>query len=355
MNAFLRGTFMAIIASPTFFVAGCAATSPHRTITRIAFGSCFQQDKPAPVWNVIADMNPDIFLFIGDNIYGDTEDMSVMRAKYDLLNAHKGYQRLKRTCPVLATWDDHDFGVNDGGADYPMRVESEKEFFRAFNEPLDSPRRKRPGVYMTKTFGPQGRRVQFILLDTRYFRSPLKKAPLVQRAYRRYVPNNDPSATMLGDAQWSWLEEQLRQPADFRIIASSIQVVSEDPGWEKWANLPHERQRLFDLIKDTGAQGVLFISGDRHIGELSMMQAGVGYPLYDLTSSGLNSASPHWRTYEVNRHRIGTMNWGDNFGIIEIDWKQLDPEIRLQIRGDKGDINIQRKILLSTISNKMNN
>jgi len=94
------------------------ATDPeHQAPSRIAFGSCLKQDKPQPIWNVIADMNPDMFLFIGDNIYADTEDMSVMRQKYDLLNADKGYQRLKSTCPVLAVWDDHDYGINDSGAD----------------------------------------------------------------------------------------------------------------------------------------------------------------------------------------------------------------------------------------------
>ncbi len=346
----MRSTLLAATAVVMLACGACSTTRNDRAIQRIAFGSCLKQDKPAPIWNVIADMKPDVFLFIGDNIYADTEDMSVMRQEYDKLNADQAYQRLKRTCPILATWDDHDYGVNDGGADYPARDASQREFLRAFDEPKNSPRLSRPGVYMAKTIGPPGRRVQLILLDTRYFRSPLKKAPAAQRAFRRYVPNPDKSATMLGDAQWQWLEKQLRQPANLRIIASSIQLVSEDPGWEKWANLPRERQQLFDLIKKTNAQGVLILSGDRHIGELSMMDAGIGYPIYDLTSSGLNSASEFWRTYEVNRHRVATMNWGDNFGIIDIEWSTPDPEIRLQIRDVTGDINIQRKINLSTIS-----
>ncbi len=338
-----------LVALVIWPIVGCTANG-DKPISRIAFGSCLKQDKPAPIWDEIADTKPDVFLFIGDNIYADTEDMSVMRAGYDTLNADAGYQRLKRSCPILAVWDDHDFGVNDGGAEYPMRDASQKEFLRAFDEPADSPRRRRPGIYIATTVGPPGQRVQLILLDTRYFRGPLAKAPDSQRAFRKYIPNLDKSVTMLGERQWEWLQQQLRKPADLRIIASSIQVVPEDHGWEKWSNLPHERRRLFDLIEETKADGVLFVSGDRHIGELSMMDAGFGYPAYDLTSSGLNSASSYWRTYEPNSHRVGTMNWGDNFGLIDIDWSQADPEIRLQIRDVEGDINIQRKIRLSTIT-----
>jgi alkaline phosphatase D len=139
----------------------------------------------------------------------------------------------------------------------------------------------------------------------------------------------------------------LRQPAEVRILTSSIQVVPEDHGWEKWMNMPRERQRLFDLIRDTRATGVLAISGDRHLAELSVMDAGIGYPLYDLTSSGLNQAEPRWRAQEVNRHRVATMNYGNNFGLILIDWNQEDPLIRLQIRDEEGDVILQQKILLS--------
>jgi alkaline phosphatase D len=125
--------------------------------------------------------------------------------------------------------------------------------------------------------------------------------------------------------------------------------VAEDHGWEKWMNFPHERERLFKLLRDTGAQGVILLSGDRHLAELSMMDAGVGYPIYDLTSSGFNQAAKSWRPLEVNRHRVATMNWGDNFGVIAIDWDRADPRISLQIRDVEGDITIQQKINLSTI------
>jgi alkaline phosphatase D len=327
------------------------AEEPKRPLTRIAFGSCAREDRPQPIWDVVVRAKPELFLFIGDNIYGDTVDMKVLRAKYAKLGAQPGYQKLLATCPVLATWDDHDLGVNDGGASYPRREESQQVFLDFFGVPKDSPRRKRAGVYHAEVFGPPGKRVQVILLDTRYHRSPLKKRPGgAPRGVGPYVANNDPKATMLGEEQWKWLGEQLRRPAEVRLIASSVQVVAEDHGWEKWMNFPRERERLYGLIRDTGAGGVIFLSGDRHLAELSMMDGGVGYPLYDLTSSGINQGSKEWRPLEKNRHRVATMNVGDNFGVIAFDWKKADPQIHLQIRDVEGDVTIGQKLSLSTLA-----
>ncbi|MCS7167118.1 MAG: alkaline phosphatase D family protein [Gemmatales bacterium] len=319
-----------------------------KTISRIAFGSCAHQDKPQPIWDAVLAQKPDLFIFLGDNIYADTEDMEVMKAKYEKLAAVPGFQRLRQICPILATWDDHDYGKDDAGTEYPKKRESQQIFLDFFGEPADSPRRKQEGVYDAVILGPEGRRVQIILLDTRYFRSPLKRKPEKPKSREGpYLPNPDPQATILGETQWRWLETQLRQPAELRIIASSIQVIPEDHHWEKWANFPHERQRLFQLIRDTRAAGVIFISGDRHLAELSMMDGGVGYPLYDLTSSGLTQADKTFGRWELNRHRIGTMFWGNNFGMIVIEWDKKDPQLRLQIRDEEGDLFLQQKIPLS--------
>lgn len=318
-------------------------------IERVSFGSCAEQDKDQPIWDRIIETRPNLFLFIGDNIYADTEDMNVMRVKYAQLASKPGYRRLSKSVPIMATWDDHDYGVNDGGADFPKKEQSRQIFFDFFGEPADSPRRKHEGVYDARIFGPIGRRLQIIVLDTRYNRTKLMRRTPPDPNQSRYYPNTDEGATLLGEAQWKWLEKQLKQPAEFRLIASSIQFVAEDSGAEKWMNIPAERGRMLNLLRTTRASGVFFISGDRHLAELSMMDGGVGYPLYDLTSSGLNLGSKQWRPYEVNRHRVSTMNWGDNFGVIEIDWKRADPTISLQVRDADGDINIQRKIFLSTL------
>jgi alkaline phosphatase D len=326
------------------------AALPAGPLSRIAFGSCATQERPQPIWDAVLASRPQLLLLLGDNIYADTKDMDVMRRKYAKLAAMPGFQAIRKACPILATWDDHDLGANDAGSDYPMKDASQKIFLDFFGDPADSPRRGRPGVYDARVFGPEGKRVQVILLDTRYFRSsPMARNPRALTSQGPYVGHPDPNTTILGEDQWRWFAEQLKVPAEVRLVVSSIQVVAEDHGWEKWMNFPHERERLFKLIRDTGAEGVILLSGDRHLAELSMMDAGVGYPIYDLTSSGLNQAARAWRPLEVNRHRVATMNWGDNFGVITIDWDRPDPRIGLQIRDVEGDITIQQKIDLSTL------
>jgi alkaline phosphatase D len=335
----------ALFAIAALCLAGCSAPSDG-SLTRIAFGSCAHQDKPQPIWDVLIAARPDLYIALGDNIYADTKDMEVMKAKYAKLAAVPGWQRLRAACPILSTWDDHDYGWNDAGVEYEKKVESQQIFLDFFGDPADSVRRTRPGVYDARVFGPEGRRVQIIILDTRYFRSPLKRK---DKDKGPYVGDDDPAKTMLGEDQWKWLAEQFRVPAELRIVVSSIQVIPEDHGSEKWGNFPLERDRFFKLIKDTGAAGVVFLSGDRHLAELSMLDADVGYPLYDLTSSGLNQASANWRKLEVNRHRVATMNRGNNFGWIEIDWSAAEPKVSLQIRNERGAVVIRQDLELKLL------
>ncbi|WP_300539073.1 alkaline phosphatase D family protein, partial [Sphingosinicella sp.] len=149
------------------------ALASETALSRIAFGSCAHQDKPQPIWDKVDAFDPQLFLFLGDNIYGDTRDMDVLRAKYAKLAAKPGFQRLRRKTPCLAIWDDHDYGENDAGREYPMKQESKDVFLDFWMEPKDSPRRSRAGNYTSTTIGPEGRRVQIIMPDNRWFRSGL--------------------------------------------------------------------------------------------------------------------------------------------------------------------------------------
>lgn len=314
-------------------------------VSRILFGSCVKQQKAVPIFDVIVNHEPDLFLFLGDNIYADTSDMDVMRRKYEELGLKPGFVALRNTCLIMATWDDHDYGVNDGGADFEMREESQKEFVEFWQDPQSSPRRKRAGVYDSRIFGPVGRRTQVILLDARYFRGPLKKGK--RRVGGPYYPSYDPSVTMLGEEQWEWLEDQLKKPAEVRLICTGIQLLAEASGQETWSNLPYERIRFLKLIKKTEANGVLVLSGDRHWAELSKDAELVPYPIYDLTSSSLNQ--PHLRgTPTENRFRVSETTYHkENFGEVEIDWKES--LIHLRIRDIEGNVKIQREIELSEL------
>jgi alkaline phosphatase D len=330
-------------------------------LSRIAFGSCADQNKPCPIWNRIAEQKPELLILLGDTIYADLEGGRLINANpdkiaaaYAKLAALPAFAALRKQCPILATWDDHDYGKNDAGGDYPLKERSQKLFLDFFNVPADSPRRTRKGVYHAQVFGPPGKRVQVIMLDTRYFRGKLKRAarPLPGTRVVPYLPNTDAGATMLGEEQWKWLGEQLRQPAELRLIGSSVQAVADEHAFEKWANIPAERERLFKVLRESNADGIVILSGDRHHGELSLSTDRIGYPLYDLTSSGFNQASKNWRAPEANSHRVAAMPYGDNFGLVTVDWSKPDPVVGLELRGDDGKITLRQTFPLSLLHAK---
>lgn len=302
-----------------------ASDNPDTLLTRFTFGACWQPNRSQEHWDQIIANHPQFWLWLGDNIYANTDEPAILKEKYQELASEPGYLRLTQSIPVLATWDDHDFGQNDAGCDYPTREESENIFLDFFNEPTNSPRRQHPGVYTSYYFGIDDQRVQVILLDTRYFRSSLIKIS-GNPPYRRmgkWMSNESPDVTVLGVDQWKWLESELRKPARLRIIGSSIQFCAPYNGYETWANFPLERQRMIDLIQKTKAEGVVFLSGDIHSSELCLDESTGCYPLIDFTSSSLNvplgAASTH--------RRLGSAFGGANFGVVTIDWKATDPTI----------------------------
>ena len=342
-------------------IASARADEP--VVSRIAFGACAKQDKPQPIWDAVIATQPQLFVFLGDNIYGDTQDMAVLKEKYQLLGQQPGYAKLKQTCPILATWDDHDYGANDGGADYPLKRESQQVFLDFFDVPQQDARRSQEGVYSAHLYGPPGKRIQVILLDSRYSRSPLKtgfQPGEPGEGYRgKYAPNTDAGATMLGETQWKWLEAQLQVPAEIRLIGASVQAVADEHGSEMWGNFPAERARLFRLIRDTRAAGVVILSGDRHLAEISRLPAdhplGVGYPLFDVTSSSLNTPSGNFTkagirfANEINSYRIGLTYFDTNFGMVDVDWTAADPVVRVQVRDEQGAVILQQRMKLSQL------
>ncbi|MFD2937848.1 alkaline phosphatase D family protein [Spirosoma flavum] len=294
--------------------SGKASVQSQKAVTTIAFGSCSDQKRLQPLWDDIVAQKPDVWIWLGDNIYGDSESMDTLRAKYARQKGNPVYQQLRQTTPIIGVWDDHDYGVNDGGKEYPRRKESQQLMLDFLDVSANSPLRTQEGGYSANAYGPKGQRVKVILLDGRYFRDPLKKDG------KANVP--DPSGDILGEAQWKWLEQQLaNSDADVHIIGSGIQVLPEEHVYEKWANFPTARQRLLDLLGKTKPKGTLLISGDRHMAEVSKVNVpGLNYSLYDITSSGLTHVSaPH---EEPNRYRVGEIVSKLNYGLITINWNR---------------------------------
>jgi len=346
VRLFLAGFLAALSTCRTTF-----EDSAGDRITRIGFGSCARQDEPQPIWDDVLSANPDLFILMGDNVYADTTNMGAMRRAYQRLGEVRGFKKLRQTRSVVATWDDHDYGANDAGAEYPRKAEAQRIFLDFFNEPEASARRKSPGVYTSYYIGPDSSllqaeslatkstrpdpRIQIIMLDTRYFRDALRQAPDSRPGKRHYLPHDDAKRTLLGSAQWQWLEKELSQPADIRIVVSSIQVLPVDHQGERWETFPHERTRLFQLLHAARSRALVLLSGDRHYGEISRLSG--ARELYEITSSSLTSPW-HEGSLSPNRFRLpGTRTHAvPNFGLLLINWTQ--GFVRAELRGPSGAI-----------------
>jgi len=316
---------------PVFFlILSCGSSNHVKTADSsdftIAFGSCNRQQEKQPLWKPILKNNPDLFLWGGDNIYSDTDNAEEMEAAYLLQMNNPAYQKLLKTVEVLGTWDDHDYGLNDGGKEWHFKDKSQQLFLDFMEVPEESPRRSRDGVYHSEIFETEKASIKVILLDTRYFRDELIKS---EDPNKRYEAS---SGTVLGEKQWRWLESELgNSEADFNVILSSIQILSAEHGFETWGNFPSEVEKLKDLIVTSKAKNVILLSGDRHISEFSTTKiGGLTYPLVDFTSSGLTHTYEEF-SGEPNQYRVGEVVKDKSFGLLRFDFDKN--EVRLEMRG----------------------
>ena len=310
--------------------AGLPLPASDTAITHILVGSCLDEEKgDSKAMRTIAATPADLFLMIGDNVYGDKDgagyannqaELDELRESFSDLADRPDFQAVRASHTMMVAWDDHDMGANDGGKSFPFRYLSERihERFWGLNRQDVG---AWPGTYYARTFGPEGKRTQIIMLDTRFFRSDLTPTDEYgAKGKERYIPSSDPNQDMLGNDQWTWLENELQKPADLRLIVSSIQVIPTAHGWEAWSRLPEEQQRLYRLINETEANGVVFVSGDRHTAFLYREDGVLPYPVYEITASSLNVAFAT-ETDETDPAQIGAGYPPENFGSLDIDWE----------------------------------
>lgn len=319
---------------------------PGTTLERIGFGSCHHQlFKPFKAMEALATENLDLMIMAGDNLYADMFAIApgsenFMNDSYSKLFDNPTFKSFYNSVPFVTTWDDHDFGQNDGDKTNTAKEYAKKLFFKYWN--LPTPRRENPdgAIYGSYYYGASDKRVQVIALDQRWNLSPREGDQI-----GGYQISNDPSKTILGEVQWNWLEQELLKPAKVRIIISSYQFAATYNKFEAWNLFPLERQKMLDLIKSTQAEGVVFISGDVHYADLSVVNEPGLYPIYDLTSSGMNfeNSTP----YE-NENRITSFQ-GLNYGMINIDWSTTPAQISLEVRNPQSEKKIEKVVTLDEL------
>ena len=325
--------------------AGKPLPASDAVLTRILLASCNDEEMPSPALAHIATEAADMLLMLGDNVYGDRDgpayvnndaDLTEVRASFTELASREEFQAARAALPMMVAWDDHDYGANDMGRTFPFKRFAERVHERFWGLDKEKDVGNWDGTYYARSFGPDGQRVQIIMLDTRFFRSDLTPTDAWgEPGKERYLPSNSASQDMLGNAQWTWLENQLAKPADLRLVVSSIQVLPTVHGYEAWSTLPAERQRLFDLINSSGAKGVVFLSGDRHTSFLYRDEAPLAQSAVELTASSLNVSFAE-ESAEQDARQIGTGFPPENFGDVTIDWQGR--MLELKIRDNAGNL-----------------
>jgi alkaline phosphatase D len=288
-----------------------AARFPTR-LDRLAFGSCNKQDAGQQHWKTILDAKPQLFLWLGDCIYADGLPPRKRALEYARLSEANEYRALLRDMRVIGVWDDHDYASNDQGIEYPWKVDSQRVFLDFIGEPSVSARRQQLGIYTSYMIGRPPQMVQLILLDMRYFK-----------------PSGGVDREPLGAEQWTWLESEMqKEGVALKILASSLQVLTDFSGKENWSAFPQARERLLTLIRKAPAPTVL-LSGDRHMAEVSSWDLGSGKVIHELTSSGLTHFSEEGNT---NAQRRGSQVAATNFGVLELQWSPVTEGSIDQIR-----------------------
>jgi len=344
----------------TFILLGVGRVAIDYTkpLQKLTFGSCWGLfDVSSTIFEDIADEESDLWIWLGDAAYLDiiilpfltfpSSRESVLET-FRKTKAFPAYENLRTQTPIIGVWDDHDSNMNDGHKDNPNLDWVQKDYLNFLDEPSDSPRWSRKGVYGSWTIGEGTRSVKIILLDVR------SRADLPE----------EPNADQLGDEQWQWLEEEMTSnTATFTLIGSGIQILPDDRFTHVEALYPNSRQRLFQLLAKYHIEGVILLSGDVHFGELLESPCPVGgmkYNLIELTSSGMSHLdTDHHPTAAYLHETFFPFTWKGsdpiyrlNYGVVEIDWESPDPALTLSIKTLKQEILLERTIKLSEISER---
>jgi alkaline phosphatase D len=306
----------------------------NQEIVTLGFGSCLHQDRSMAILNTIEKKELDLFMFIGDNVYGDQEDGELDKLIRTYKQQYNNLEDFLKNVSTEFIWDDHDFGLNDGGSNYRHKDTAKELFLETWQIPANDPRRQRDGLYFDKIVKKNGLKIHLIFLDNRTFKSEWKLTDEFNKEGKeRYVEDFNPEKTLLGEKQWSWLKDKLKVDSNIKIILSSLQVLSLGHGWESWDKFPLERSRFFNLIDESNVPNFFILSGDRHRGGFYQFKTADNKNIYEFTSSSLNLPLP-FNTEEEGPLRIGSTYRKANFGVVRI----FEDEVIMELTSHTGEV-----------------
>lgn len=252
----------------------------------LGMGSCAPSD-PSHIWTRVIQEGCTGFVFLGDTPYVDTSDLGVAREKHRRFLAQPEIREMIRQMPCWGTWDDHDFGKNDGHGDFPGKHTCRSVFteYRANatfgHDAGGKPQTERfgegRGIYTSFRYGP----LEMFLLDPRWF----------SRTEPSWADPDQP--TCLGQQQWDWFRAALtRSDATFKCIATGM-IWDDKKNSEKddWHTYRHEREAIFDLIRDEKIPGCFLLGGDIHVSRALNYGPRVGYDLWQFIVSPMHGST----------------------------------------------------------------
>jgi alkaline phosphatase D len=288
----------------------------------VAFGSCSKFDAQ-PVFDTLQENQPDLFLFAGDNHYGNTADRDSLRWFYQRAHGLEYRKEFMAETPILATWDDHDFtGNNTDG-----HAEGKEEALEAFMHYWPNPSAgtaDTPGTFFSSRLGD----VEIFMLDDRYYRGL--------------------DDSMLGEGQRAWLKQALLDStASFKLLVSGSQWTSYG-STDSWKSFLEARDSLFSFIWENEINGVVLLSGDIHRSSFRLIEVeGGAYALPELTSSPLSNTTTACKSDE---ELVACYNSRPSYIQLAIDTDREDPLLRASLRTDSGDEQHSWEIFLSELS-----
>ena len=329
-----------------------AAASQAQQSTRVAFGCCMDHSSRQEVWDAVNHAQPEVFVFLGNTLDVEADDMDDLLDAYEVFNRFRGPRVLRRGSAVMSVWNKTDYSIDGhAGKTNPQRYAVRNHFLTFWREPATSERLfQEHGIAKSVIFGNEPQRVQVIVLDGRWNRDELEQVGWMERQTRRfnadlgpYQPNR--AGDLLGDKQWQWLKEQLQKPAEVRILLSATPVLAPANGYDSWSMFPKEQDRLKSVLQELQPSGLILGVGDRLFGEFSNADDYLSYPLWQVTAGSINlgSDTPYSSVY-----RDGQAYEESRYGQIEVIWKE-QPELVLTLRDVDGRPLDSRRLTLSEL------
>jgi phosphodiesterase/alkaline phosphatase D-like protein len=272
-------------------------------------GSCASTGSNGAVFDTIRELDPLFHVVTGDFFYANiaVNDPSLYVDAFTRTVGSPAQSALYRDAPVVYTWDDHDYGPNNGDFSSPSR-EAAQATYRSLvpHYPLSAGDGSGP-IYQAFTVG----RVRFIVTDTRSERSPST------------APDNE-AKTMLGAEQKQWLKNQLSSANGIYPVIVWVNgppwIGEASDGADSWAGYSTERREIADFIAGQRIEGLMMLSGDAH------MLAVDNGSNSDYSSEG-GAAFPIFHAAALDRHGSvkggpyseGAYPGGGQFGLVTIN------------------------------------